>query len=175
MLDGEHGDTRWQLLAGRIVGMVTPTIAHALISNNLGDALALAVAPQGCNVFRTSIGVQSAEDDARTYRPVPDLVVHCREVDQRRRYVTDPVVVVEVLSPSIMDDDRGVKLDFYRSIATLRHIVLVYQDQMRVEHSRRTELAWETVVLTKPEDVLELDAAQVGVKLRAIFARVELG
>ncbi|MDQ2805094.1 MAG: Uma2 family endonuclease [Pseudomonadota bacterium] len=50
-----------------------------------------------------------------------------------------PLVVV--LSPSTIDTDRGEKLRFYKALPTLRHIALVYQDQMHVEHYRRTDRA----------------------------------
>ena len=68
----------------------------------------------------------------------PDIVVRCGPADSTRTFITDPLIVVEVLSPSAIDVDRGAKLDFYKAIPTMMHIALVYQDQMRVEHYRRT-------------------------------------
>jgi hypothetical protein len=50
------------------------------------------------------------------------------------------------------------KLDFYKLIPTLRHIVIAYQDQMRVEHYRRVPGGWETDVPTKGDDKLVLEA-----------------
>ena len=89
--------------------------------------------------------------------PRPDVVVRCGRVGTRN-FITDPLVVVEVLSPSTIDVDRGDKLQFYKAQPTLRHIALVYQDQMRVEHYRKTDLGWELETLTHADDVLYFEA-----------------
>ena len=84
-------------------------------------------------------------------------------------YITDPVVVVEVLSPSTMDNDRGPKLRFYKALATVQHIVLAYSDQMRVEHYWRTEDSWRFEVLTTPEQTLALEAVDFRIDLAQIY------
>ncbi len=66
---------------------------------------------------------------------IPDIMVRCGP-RRDRNFAMDPTVVVEVLLRSTMVRDRGAKFDFYRSLPTLQHIALVYQDQMRVEHYR---------------------------------------
>jgi len=60
----------------------------------------------------------------------PDVVIRCGPTNPRSRAATDPVVVFEVLSPSTMRYDRGTKLERYREIASLKQIVLVYQDSI---------------------------------------------
>jgi Uma2 family endonuclease len=105
-------------------------------------------------------------------RTRPDVVVRCGRVGTRN-FITDALVVVEVLSPT-MDVDRGEKLRFYKALPTLRHIALVYQDQMRVEHYRKTDLGWELETLTHVEDVLLLDALAFTISLETIYFGVEL-
>ena len=51
--------------------------------------------------------------------------------------------------------------NFYKALPTLRHIALVYQDQMRVEHYRKTDLGWELETLTHADDVLLFDALHI--------------
>jgi Uma2 family endonuclease len=91
-----------------------------------------------------------------------------------KTYITDPLVVIEVLSPSTIStgsdptgltpgsnagcgmgsDPQGLTpatLDFYKSLPTLRHIALIYQDQMRVEHYRRGEQGFELEVLKRAD------------------------
>ncbi len=70
-----------------------------------------------------------------------------------------------------MDVDRGEKLRFYKALPTLRHIALVYQDQMRVEHYRKTDLGWELETLTHAEDVLLLDALAFTIALETHLLR----
>ena len=109
------------------------------------------------------------------YKPRPDIVVRCGDVGAGN-FITDPLVVVEVLSPSTMDDakdemkDRGRKLEFYRTLQTLQHIVLVYQDAMRVEHYDRTESGWELDTLSTPDAVLDLTCIAFEISLKEIYA-----
>jgi hypothetical protein len=71
-----------------------------------------------------------------------------------------------------MDDDRGAKLAFYKTVRTLRHVVLVYPDQPRVEHYRNGEEGWTVEALTRPGDTLSLDALGVDVPLATIYAEI---
>ena len=101
------------------------------------------------------------------------MVVRCGP-SGRRNFITDPLVVIEVLSPSTMDVDRGEKLRFYKALPTLRHIVLVYQEQMRAEHYRRTDEGWTLEVLTTPEDMLHFEAINFTIALERVYFGVEL-
>jgi Uma2 family endonuclease len=90
-----------------------------------------------------------------------------------RNFITDPLVIVEVLSPSTMDVDRGEKLRFYKALPTLRHIAFIYQDQMRVEHYRRTDEGWPLEVLTSPDETLTFEAVRCSIPLERIYLGVE--
>jgi Uma2 family endonuclease len=112
LLEAQRDDVSWELIAGRIVGMTNPTIAHELIAGNLAVPLDLALRGGPCRVYRGGVRVQRSDDSRGIHKPRPDVMVHCGPVDQRKNYVTNPMVVVEVLSPRTMDDDRGEKLRF---------------------------------------------------------------
>ena len=88
---------------------------------------------------------------------IPDVTVRCGE-PVGRNWINDPVIVAEVLSPTTIDFDRGPKLEFYKSLATMRDIVLVYQDQVRVEHYRRAGEGWVMQPLVRLADRLSLDS-----------------
>ena len=92
----------------------------------------------------------------------------------RRNFVTDPLIVVEVLSPSTMDVDRGDKLRFYKRLPTLAHIALAYQDQMRVEHYRRVDTGWETETLTAPGQAIVFEAIGCAVGMADAYFGVDL-
>jgi hypothetical protein len=57
---------------------------------------------------------------------------------------------------------------------TLRQIVLVYQDQMRVECCERTDIGWELLTLTRPEQTLMFTALVFGMTLAEVYAGVAL-
>ena len=167
-LDAQQDDSPWELVAGRIVAMTNPTEVHQQIASNIGAPLKLAMDPKGCPVYQGGIGVQRSDLPNGTDRVCPDVLVRCGRVGTRN-FITDPLVVVEVLSPSTIDVDRGDKLRFYKAQPTLRHIVLVYQDQMRIEHYRKTDEGWPLEVLTDPDDLLNFEAVRFNIKLEQVF------
>ena len=171
-LDAQTGGARWELVAGRVVAMTDPNERHEKIASNLGARLTLAMDAIGCHTYRGGMGVRISDDPGGADRPRPDAVVRCGTVTERN-FVTDPVVIAEVLSPSTMDYDRGEKSRFYKQLPTLRHIVLIYQDQMRVEHFRRAGDVWSWETLTQPEDDLLLDAVGFTVALERLYFAIE--
>lgn len=128
-LEAQQDDSLWELVAGRIVAMTNPTETHEQIAANIGAPLKLAMDTKGCRAFQGGIRVQRSDRSDGLDKPRPDVVVRCGPF-HGRTYITDPLVVVEVLSPSAIDTDRGEKLRFYKRLPTLQHIALVYQDQM---------------------------------------------
>ena len=75
--------------------------------------------------------VQASSHSAGRGKFRPDMVVRCGP-SGNRTFMTDPIIIVEVLSPSTFDRDRGPKLEFYKGLPTVQHIVLAYADQMRL-------------------------------------------
>ena len=170
-LESQGDDSLWELVAGRTVAMTNPTEVHEKITSNIGGPLISAIDPGRCHVYQGGIGVQRS-DVSDNYRTRPDVVVRYGPVGTRN-FITDPLVIVEVLSPSTMDVDRGEKLRFYKALPTLRHIAFIYQDQMRVEHYRRTDEGWPLEVLTSPDEVPAFEAVRCSIPLGRISLGVE--
>jgi Uma2 family endonuclease len=163
----------FELVEGVIVMMANPTEVHEQIAANIGAPLKLAMDARGCRTYHGGMRVQRSDDPRDTDKTRPDVVVRCGAIGTKS-YITDPLVVIEVLSPSTIDIDRGPKLDFYKSLPTIRHIALIYQDQMRVEHYRRSEQGVELEVLKRPEEVLHFEAVEFGIDLTRIYFDVAL-
>jgi Uma2 family endonuclease len=162
-------DTReFELVDGEIILMSNPTETHEQIAANIGAPLKLAMDPRGCRTYQGGIRVQATDNSGAHDKYRPDVVVRCGPKDNKT-YITDPVVIVEVLSPSTMDNDRGKKLRFYKDLPTVQHIVLAYSDQMRVEHYVRTADGWHLTVLMAPDEKLELDAVDFSIDLDQVY------
>ncbi|WP_018261100.1 Uma2 family endonuclease [Methylobacterium sp. WSM2598] len=164
----QRDEREWELVAGEFVMMSNPTEDHEQIAGNIGAPLKLAMDAAGCRSYQGGMRVQRSDDGRGRDKTRPDIVVRLGP-RQNQTYVTDPLVVVEVLSPSTMDHDCGGKLAFHKSLPTLRHLALVYQDQMRVEHYQRTEEGWRLEVLITPQDVLRFDAVDFEIDLDRIY------
>lgn len=171
-LAAQRDDAAWELVGGRIVAMTNPTERHEQIVSNIGAPLKLAMDRLGCRAYFGGMRVQRSDDSRGLDKPRPDILVRCGPVTPNT-HITDPLVVVEVLSPSTIDVDRGDKLAFYKRQPTMRHIVLVYQDQMRIEHYRRTDRGWETETLAAPADSLTLEAVGFEMALATIYFGVD--
>ena len=173
-LDAQQDDALWELVAGRIVAMTNPTEAHEQIAANIGAPLKLAMDAKGCRAYQGGMRVQRSDRSDALDKARPDVVVRCGPF-QGRTYITDPLVVVEVLAPSTTDIDRGDKLRFYKRLPPLRHIALVYQDQMRVEHYRKTDTGWMLEALTRPDHSLRFEAVGFELKLERVYFGVPVG
>ena len=161
-------ESDYELIDGAIVMMTNPIEIHELIVVNVGTPLNMTLRPRGCRAYMGGIAVQSPRREPGTFKTRPDIVVRCGPPG-RGNSVNDPIVVVEVLSPATMDDDRGRKLDFYKSLDSLRHIVLVYQDQMRIEHYAGDPEGWRLEALSRPEAELDLSAVGFRIRLAEVY------
>ena len=164
----------YELIDGVIVMMSNPTEAHEQIAANIGAPLKLAMDKRNCRTYQGGMRVQMSEKTSGIDKTKPDVLVRCGAPTSTKTYVTDPLVVVEVLSPSTIDVDRGAKLDVYKVVPTMTHIVLVYQDQMPVEHYQRTPDGFELQVLKKPEDRLEFESVGFEIDLATVYFGVEV-
>src|SRR5690606_181123 len=138
-LDWDDGtDRRYELRDGVPV-MMAPTLeAHGELAAALALQIGSRVKPP-CRVI-SEAGIV-IPDRADTYY-VADLAVTCAPREQGRRMVAEPVLLVEVLSPSTGEVDRWRKVADYRTLPSGREIVLVFSDERRVEVQRRTPDGW---------------------------------
>jgi Uma2 family endonuclease len=170
-IDGkpERENQKWELHDGAPVMMVGGTAAHAMIAGNIDRALFPRARERGCEVMR---GFLAQASDRSLFEP--DVVIRCGPTGPRSRYAADPVVVFEVLSPSTMRYDRGIKLEGYRRIPTLRQIVLVYQDSVRIESWSREGEEWaeEPVVLLSVDQTLAIPALATELSLALVYDRL---
>ncbi len=173
-LDAQKDDALRELVVGRIVAMTNPTETHEQIAANIGAPLKPAMDAKGCRAFLGGIRVQRSDRSDALDKPRPDVVVRCGPF-HGRTYITDPLVVVELLSPSTIDTDRGDKLRFYKRLPTLPHIALAYQDQMRVEHYRKTDAGCTMEVLTRPDHSLRFEAVAFELGLDRVYFGVPAG
>ena len=170
----QRGEMSYELIGGEIVAMTDPTIAHAVIVGNIGRPLGMLMRTRECYVAQGGVHVQSGVDGHGSNKPRPDVMAFCGPVDLRRNFVTNPLAIVEVLSPGSMDADRGPKLRFYKTaLPMLQHIALVYQDQRRVEHVWRSDAGWELETLTTTDAVLRFEAIGFEIGVAEIYAGAE--
>ena len=164
-------EERYEFVDGIVVMMVGGTIAHATIKGNIHAALHRRLARSGCRVF-----VEGPKVVTRSSVTYPDVVVTCaKDLAAKDDTVPEPVLIVEVLQHSTESVDRGRKWQGYQEITSLRHFVLVSQDEPRVEVYDRTDSGWGYSVLTRLGDVVALPELGASLPLRAVYRDVAVG
>ena len=127
---------RYELVAGEVVAMAPERSAHALTKGRVFRRLAEAIeaARLTCTAYPDGMAVEI--DDATTYEP--DVLVRCGPpLPDDAVKVTDPVIVVEVLSPSTRARDAGAKLEDYFRLPSVRHYLIVKTENRTVIHHAR--------------------------------------
>ena len=150
---------KYEYIEGDMVAMSGGTPAHSSIAANLIRKLPLNNGGRNCQVFTSDLRVSVYWNRLITY---PDVTVICGKpeyTDGKRDTVTNPTLIVEVLSPSTEGHDRGKKADLYRFIPSLREFLLIGQTPVVIDHYRRLpDGTWQIVALREMSDVLQLDS-----------------
>jgi Uma2 family endonuclease len=165
-----NSDAKHEYLGGIVVAMAGASPRHNVIATNVATILAQQLASTPCRVFNSDQRVRVEETGAYVY---PDVTVACdapRFTDERPRSLTNPMVVVEVLSPSTERLDRGSKLAHYRRLASVREVILVEPNERRVEHYRRLD-GGRWLITDVTEGAIALDAVAVELSLDEVYAK----
>jgi Uma2 family endonuclease len=166
-LDREAGDKRYQLLDGAPVAMINVTRRHSLITGNVFSALRGMARRRGCEAHTSDMLVTNSADPH--FAAVPDVFVRCGPASDTIRKVEDAVLVVEVLSPSTMADDRGYKFKRYATIPSLQQILFVYQGEMRVESWTRQGSEWVLLTLSGNDTSIPLPALGDALSMTEVY------
>ena len=103
----------------------------------------------------------------------PDVSVTCSPIAGSDDIVPEPVVVIEIVSPSTEREDRGRKKFDYFATPSIRQYAIVEQDTRRIDLYTRTEAGWLDEIVTG-DAVLSLSAIAVEIPLDAIYEDTEL-
>ena len=135
----EHANVRHEFLDGEIYAMAGGTPEHAAIGTNVSTALNVQLRGRGCRVHSSDLLIRILDTGLATYPDVTVVYGHAEIDPANRNAITNPVVLVEVLSPGTAEYDRGEKLGHYKRIQSLREVVLVAHDEQLIEVWRRED------------------------------------
>jgi Uma2 family endonuclease len=164
----EQPSGRFELDNGRVVAMAPERVNHGRAKSQVWLALHLAIAGRGLGCEALPNGSAVRIDDRSVYEP--DALVRCGpRLPGDAIEVNDPIIVVEVVSPSSRGIDKGAKLVSYFSLPSVRHYLIVDTDQRAVIHHQLVEDGRiESRFLH--EGPLTLDPPGLTIEVRDIFA-----
>jgi Uma2 family endonuclease len=160
---------------GQIFAMSGASRGHVAIGSNLIAALVPQLLPKGCHVYGSDMRVRAAGGDLYTY---PDVSVVCGKGKFEHTILDvllNPVLIVEILSPSTERYDRVGKFALYSDIESLREYILVSQSTVHVERFlRRPGGKWAKTEALRRNDSIKLASVPAILKLRDVYRQVDL-
>ena len=166
--------TKSEHINGEIYAMAGGSPNHSRIGGKAFSLLDAQLRGKPCEPFNSDTRVEVLETEATFY---PDASVACPPLEYSRNdpyALTNPVVLIEVLSPTTEKFDRGEKWAHYQRLASLRDYLLISQDKMRLEHyARQNDNSWLLRVYEKPEETAILESVECRLSLAEIYERVE--
>lgn len=170
----EKSDLKHEYYKGEIFAFAGASFNHNKISSNISAAIHSNLINIDCDVVSNDLRVWVKEKDFFTY---PGILVICSKPEffnDRTDTVINPVLIIEVLSDSTKNYDRGEKFEFYRTIPSLKDYILVDQYKIHLEYfSKTSENKWVLTEYFKKSDALTIPGINVNILLEDIYDRVD--
>ncbi len=178
-----ENDQKYEYHDGFVIAMAGGTINHSRISGNIFGKIWSLLDSKGdkCEVFNSD--TKLAFQDKKKYL-YPDAMVVCGEIEEsehKNHGVTNPIIIIEVLSKSTEELDREDKFSLYKQIPSLEYYVLISQDKPEIEIYRRMKLEkqdtnkslWQIETLTGIDKTLSFPTLDLEIPFTDIYRKVE--
>lgn len=172
----EKADVKSEYRAGEVLAMSGAQLAHNRIVSNLIYLLNQCLWDTDCEVFPSDMLLKLPECELFTY---PDVMVACGEIqlDKDRRQGLDvllnPSIVIEVLSKSTADYDRGEKMRCYLTLPSLQQYVLINSESFDVStYLRNNENEWLLKIFKNLSEKIKIGDCEIA--LEDIYKKVKL-
>ena len=155
---------------GEIFAMSGASLKHNKIFSNVFGELAGKLKGKGCQPFGSDLRIHISKNTLYTY---PDISIICGEpnlTDDKFDTATNPSVIIELLSKSTRNYDKGNKFTLYRDIDSLQEYILIDTEKIYVEkHIRNSDKSWPLTDYTSIEDSFSIQTIQLTLSLKDIY------
>ena len=160
---------------GEIFAMSGASFKHNLLENNLRIALGVFLKGKKYSSFGSNLRIHIPSNTLYTY---PDIIVICDDpvfVNDEFDTTTNPSIIIEILSPSTKDYDRGTKFKLYRDISSLKEYILIDSETISIEIFRLNDNGrWQLEELKNADEVLQINTTGFKLTLREIYEGTKL-
>lgn len=170
-LNGENSsETRHEFIYGEVFAMSGASDRHNRIATNIGYRIDRHLENSRCETFIENLKLKA---DMQTFY-YPDVMVACDKQPKSAYFREEPILLVEILSPSTERTDRHEKLAVYKNIPTLQEYLIVSQDKIFVEVHRRVSDSenWQTEIYDEIDAEISLGSIDFSLTLAEIYRRV---
>jgi len=169
-LEGEMLSTvKHEYIDGEVYAIAGSSDIHNMIA---GEMYALLLSHLRNSKYQTFIGDIKVRASKEVYY-YPDVLVSCEQNPENPYFRNQPILIIEVTSPSTAHIDRREKLLFYQQMPSVQEYVIVDQHKMNVEvHRRQANGGWITYYFNESDDIVELASVELSIPLPEIYRRV---
>lgn len=173
-LNGErNGADKHEFSNGRVSAAAGSSRRHNLIGSNTTIAIGSRVRGQKCEVYVNDMRVKLTEHNYC----YPDVIVTSGEPKfegNELDILLNPTVIVEILSKSTLYYDKTDKLDCYLAMNSVKEVLLVREEEMRVEHyAKQTINQWVYRIYNTNDSIVSLDSINCKINLSEIYAQIK--
>lgn len=138
-----EAEERHEYYKGEIFAMSGASLKHNIIENNLRVIVGSFLKGKKCRSFGSNLRIHIPQNTLYTY---PDILIVCDQPKLSDEYfdtLLNPAVIIEILSPSTANYDRGAKFDLYREIESLKEYILIDSTTIHfVHYIKNPDLTW---------------------------------
>lgn len=171
----EASEEKYEYYQGEIFAMSGAGVDHNIIAGNIYGEIKQMLKGRSCRPFNSDQRIHIPQNSLFTY---PDISIVCGEImtlDDDGWNILNPAVIIEILSPSTKNYDRGGKFKLYRDIATLKEYILVDSESVGVEAFRVNDNGhWELEEYKNPDDKLLIKTLELSIPVAEIYEGTKL-
>ncbi len=171
----KEAETKYEYHDGTVYAMAGGTIEHGLICGNIFGEIrsALRSKKSNCRPVNSEVKLHIQSINRFLY---PDTMVICGKIEQSTdeiNSITNPSLIVEVLSKSSASYDRGDKFYFYRQIESLQEYIIIEQEKAQIEIYKREAELWKITRISGMKSKLYLSALDISIDVEEIYRDVK--
>jgi len=171
-------NTKYEYHDGKIFALAGGTLNHGLICGNVYSGIRNQLTNKGSNCipFTSEVKVFIKTKNSYVY---PDSMVVCEGMeksDEEKNSITNPILIVEVLSKSTGEYDRGDKFYFYRQLESFKEYVLIEQDRhiVDVHYKSKNSDLWRITRYEGLDKIIKLQSLGIDLTMKELYFRTEI-
>jgi Uma2 family endonuclease len=155
---------------GEVFAMSGASLEHNIIFSNLFTDIGSKLKGKNCRPFGSDLRIHIPKNTLFTY---PDITIICGEpnlTDDKFDTATNPTVIIELLSASIRNYDKGEKFSLYREIESLQEYILIDTEKIHViKHIRNKDNSWQLTEFKNIENIFSIDTIGLSLSLNNLY------
>jgi Uma2 family endonuclease len=172
--EGEKDGKRYEFHDGDTFIISDASIPHNQVLSGFSGALSQALKQRNCHVLTSTQKINVA---TRSFYCYPDIVVNYGKIEtleKHRDIITNPVVIIEVLSASTQNYDRGEKFRLYRTIPSLQEYICISSLEISLEkYNRGIHGFWTLKEYNNLQEQIVIDSLDITITLEEVYDKVD--